>query len=241
MSVYLITGASYGVGEQLTRQALKKGHKVFGLARSEDKLKALKDDLGDGFEPLVCDVTDKKQVKELCDNLVELPDVVILNAGIGLFDNKKKFDLEVHENTYAVNYFGAMNFVEALFNRFVERGSGTFVAIASLAAYRATANSVAYASSKAALSTAFEGMRLTYGRLGLDFITVHPGFIDTQMTANNKFHMPFLYSAEKAAATILGGIEKGKLNINFPFPMWLAVTLARLLPACLYKKIVGLK
>jgi len=241
MAVYLITGASSGIGEQLALQAAECGHKVYGLARSEDKLQSIAKTVGEKFVPLVCDITDEQKVYETCNGLKDIPDVVILNAGTGLFDSKKRFNLDVHKQTFDINYFGAIYFVEALFDKFAERGSGVFVAMASLAAYRGTPASAAYSASKAALSNCFEALRLTYSRQGIDFITVHPGFVDTPMTKVNKDPMPFLYSAEKAAKTILNGVEKGKLNINFPLPMWFAVTLARLIPPCLYKKILALK
>ncbi len=239
MAVYLITGASSGIGEQMARLAVKRGHRVFALARRIDRLEILREDLGEMLVPIACDVTDKARVKEICDGLNELPDVVFLNAGYGLMDSHKAFDIELHERTFAINYFGVLHFVAALFERMKERGSGTFVATSSLAAYRGLPDSAAYGSSKAAISSAFEAMRLTYGRAGLQFLTVHPGFIDTPMTQGNKHPMPFLYTAEKAARCILDGAERGKLNINFPLPMWLGMVILRLLPPKLYRKLVG--
>ena len=238
MANYLITGASSGIGEEMARQAVGRGHKVYGLARRTERLGALAKELGDGFAPVECDVTDADKVKEVCYGLPELPDIVILNAGVWGFDNRERFDISVHKRIMETNYFGALSFVDVLFQRFSERGYGTFVAIASLAGYRGLPGTGAYSASKAALSVAVESMRLTYRKENIAFLTVHPGFIDTAMTRHETHPMPFLWTAPKAAGYILDGIERGKLNINFPWPLWILTTIARLLPPRIYRAIM---
>jgi short-subunit dehydrogenase len=238
MADYLITGASSGIGREMARQLCMAGHVVYGLARREEKLAALAEEFGENFRPFVCDVTDKKLVRDVCDSLPTVPNVVILNAGVGDFDPRSHFDLAVHERTFATNYFGPIYVIDALFGKMAERGSGKFVAISSLAAFRGMPQGAAYGGSKAALSVAVESMRLTYRELGLEFVTVHPGFVETPMTAVNKFKMPFLWTAEKAARFIIDGIATGKPVINFPIPMRLVLTVAQLMPARLYGKIV---
>jgi NAD(P)-dependent dehydrogenase (short-subunit alcohol dehydrogenase family) len=241
VGAYLITGASSGIGEQLVREAVTRGHTVYGAARRREKLEELKSELGGMFAPLVLDVADKQAVRTACDGLAILPDVVVLDAGLGDADAKKEFDIGVHERLFAVNYFGALHFVDALFGRFVERGSGTFAAVSSLAGYRGLPGTAAYCASKAAVSVAFESMRCTYpfSRTGVRFITVHPGFVDTPMTSVNKFKMPFLWTPKKAARWILDGIECGKPHINFPWPMWLLLTLTRLVPPRIYARLMA--
>ena len=238
MGTYLVTGASSGIGEQIVREAVARGYTVYGAARRKERLDELKAALGNAFVPLPLDVADKVTVRQACENLPALPDVVICTAGLGDADAKKVFDAGVHERLFAVNYFGTLAFVDALFPRFAERGSGTFVAVSSLAAYRGLPGTAAYCASKAALSVAFESMRCTYRRTGIRFLTVHPGFVDTPMTKVNKFKMPFLWTPEKAARTILNGIDRGKPHINFPWPMWALLTLARLVPPRLYARLM---
>jgi NAD(P)-dependent dehydrogenase (short-subunit alcohol dehydrogenase family) len=207
-----------------------------------ERLEALRAELGEAFVPLPADVSDQAAVRVACASLPEPPEVVILDAGIGDFDDKRVFDASVHQRTMAVNYLGALYVVEALFGRMAERGGGTFVAVSSLAAGRGLPRAAAYCASKAALSTAFEAMRLTYRRSGLRFLVVHPGFVDTPMTEVNKRAkqpMPFLWTPERAAAYILDGVERGRLNINFPVPIRAAMTLARMLPAGLYARLLG--
>ncbi len=239
MSVFLISGASSGLGEQLCRVALSQGHTVYGVARREDVLQEMARQLGERFKPLVCDVTDSEAIKRTCADLPDVPDTVILCAGIGDMESSRAFDVALHRKIFAVNYFGVLDFVEALFPAMSERKRGTLAVISSLAGYRGLPKAAAYAASKAAISTAMESLRLTYGKTGLRFVNVHPGFIDTPMTQSNKHPMPFMWSAEKAARHILTKLERGWLNINFPLPIWMMILFARLLPAGLYKMLMG--
>lgn len=239
MSIYLITGASSGIGEQMARQAVVDGHKVYAVARRGEILEQMARELGENFQAMPCDVADEQAVVALCGNLPELPDIVILNAGIGDLESPKRFDLDIHKRTFSINYFGVMNVVGALYPKFAERKSGAFVGISSLGAHRGMPRAAAYGASKAALTNAFESMRLTYKRSKVRFITVHPGFVETPLTAGGKNPMPFIWKAEKAAAYILKQINRGKWHINFPFPTWLAMSILRFLPAGVHRFLMG--
>lgn len=242
MALYLLTGCSAGIGAALAREAVKRGHRVIGAARRLEKLQALKAELGDAFTPMALDVSDRAAVRRAMDALPELPDVVMMNAGLGDIDNAATFDLSIHDRTFATNYFGSLNVVDALFKRMQERGRGTFVVTSSLAGYRGMPDSAAYSASKAALTACFEAMRLTYSRWsGLQFLTIHPGFVETDMTAKNPYPMPFMWKADKAARFILDGVEQGRPHINFPFPMWAVTSLSRFLPPKVFLWILGRK
>lgn len=239
MAVYLITGASSGIGEELSRQAVAAGHTVYGAARRAEALGKLGSALGTAFTPVVLDVTDKKAVNAACLSLSVLPDVVVLNAGVGENESRNAFDASVHERTFTVNYFGAIYIVEALLPAFMKRGAGAFVAISSLAAYRGLPLGGAYGASKAALTTAFESMRVTYGWSGVRFVTVHPGFVDTPI--QNGAKLPFMWPVSKAARRILHGIDHGRRDITFPWIIRLAMLALVHMPAWLYERVMGRK
>lgn len=241
MALYLITGASSGIGEALSREAVRRGHSVYGVARRGELLDRLRDELGEAFVPFVCDVADSEAVAALCDRLPALPDVLLLNAGIGDFDNLHEIELALHRRTFEINYFGVVNVIAALFPRLKARGSGHVVAVSSLAGYRGLPQASAYSASKAAVTAAIEGMRLTYGRFGILFSAVHPGFVKTPMTSVNKGPMPFLWTADKAANYILRGVERRCLNIVFPLPLRILTAISWLLPARLHLALLGLK
>jgi NAD(P)-dependent dehydrogenase (short-subunit alcohol dehydrogenase family) len=242
MAVYLITGASSGIGAAMTRLLCERGQTVYGLARRAEKLAATAQQYPGRFFAFPCDVTRHEDVKTVCAQLPQVPDVSILCAGIGDFDPPEAIDLAVHQRTFATNYFGALHIMTELYPRVAQRGFGKFVAISSLAGYRGLPGAAAYCASKAAVSVLMESFRVTYGRKsGIEFLVVHPGFVATPMTAKNKDKMPFLWSAEKAADYILTGIESNRLTINFPLPMRIGMGFLRFVPAGIYRRAAGLK
>lgn len=86
--VAVVTGASAGLGLAFARALVAKGAQVFGLSRRPEKLEAIRDELGEGFHPLPCDVTDEGQVKrafEAVQREADRLDILINNAGLGKF------------------------------------------------------------------------------------------------------------------------------------------------------------
>ncbi len=238
MAVYLITGASSGIGLEMTRLAVARGHKVYALARRIDLLREEAARLGELMQPVECDVTDRARVHEVCASLPELPDVALLNAGLGAFGDKDTFNRDSYERVFAVNYFGALNFIGEFYEPFVKRGRGVFVGVSSLAGERALPGWPAYCASKAALTTTLEGMAISYRRTGIRYVTVRPSFIDTPMTAGQQQGMFLIWDAKRAARYILDGIEAGKIDIAFPLLTRLLVWFARTLPIRIYRAVM---
>jgi short-subunit dehydrogenase len=112
----------------------------------------------------------------------------------------------------------------------IARGRGALVGICSLAGLRALPNAASYCASKAAQAAFLESMRLDLGPAGIVVTCVHPGFIRTPMTEHDEFRMPFMLTAERAAALTLRAIERRASQVYFPRVMgWLA-RFNRLLP-----------
>ena len=135
---------------------------------------------------------------------------------------------------------GAFATIVAAIPPMVERGSGTIVGISSLAGQAGMPTSAAYAASKAALSTFLETLRIDLGPKGIAVVDVRPGFVDTAMTRKNKFKMPFIMSAERAARLTHQGIERGQAIVAFPLPTAAAVHVASRLPRAIYRAVVSL-
>ena len=86
--VAVVTGASAGLGLAFARALVAKGAQVFGLSRRPEKLEAIRDEIGDRFHPLPCDVTDAVQVKRAFEAVKREAgrlDILINNAGLGKF------------------------------------------------------------------------------------------------------------------------------------------------------------
>lgn len=93
----IVTGASSGLGRAFSTALVQKGVQVYGLARSEDKLNAIREEVGNRFQPVVIDITDHNRIEQwIAETYTDdnAPDILINNAGLGLFDNVDQLSLD---------------------------------------------------------------------------------------------------------------------------------------------------
>jgi len=133
-----------------------------------------------------------------------------------------------------VNYLGAVNMLDAVLPVLQSQGHGHVSLISSVAGFRGLPNSLAYGPTKAALTHLAEVLYLDLKPQGIDVSVIHPGFVQTPLTAHNDFEMPAIITPEQAAKDILQGWDKGEFEIHFPkrFTRWLK--LIQLLPDAWY-------
>ncbi|MEW6777100.1 MAG: SDR family NAD(P)-dependent oxidoreductase, partial [Bdellovibrionota bacterium] len=239
-----ITGASSGIGAELSAQLARRGWSVGLFARRESELSEIAKRIeGAGGRALVLpgDVTRREDVLQAAQKVKSTwgpVDLLVANAGIGASAKSHKAGGEPAERTIRVNVLGAMYAIDAVVESMAERKSGQIVGVSSLAGWRGLPGSAAYSASKAALTTYLETLRIDLARHGISVTTVHPGFVKTPLTAKNKNPMPFLVELEDAARIIADGIEARRREVNFPLPLTLAVRLARNLPNFVYDAIM---
>ncbi len=234
-----ITGASAGIGAACARELVRRGARVYGTARSRDRLEDLAATLG-GFSPLPGDVTDLAAMRAAAADIVAREgrlDLLVANAGVWRSLPLHRFSAEAVAATLEVNVTGAANCIDAVLPHMLERGRGTIAGVASLAGYRGLPGAAAYSASKAALIALLESLRIDAPRHGLRVVTINPAFVDTAMTARNRFPMPFMVDAERAGRAIVDGLEHGHDEIAFPLPMVAGAKLMRLLPVRLHAEL----
>ncbi|HKB79337.1 MAG TPA: SDR family NAD(P)-dependent oxidoreductase [Thermoanaerobaculia bacterium] len=232
----IVTGASSGIGEAVARELTRRGYAVVLLARRREMLERVAADLP-GSVPVPCDVTDAAAVRDAVRRNGPF-DVAVANAGIGAtgWAAKSVADAEL---MMRVNYFGMLHLFEAVIPAMMERRSGRFAGIASLAGLRGLPRSSGYSASKAAMQAFLEAARIELASFAIRVTVVNPGFVATPMTEKNEFRMPFLVPVDRAAKQIAGGIERGARVIEFPLPMSMATRIARVMPAWMYDRAVG--
>lgn len=242
-SSVVITGASSGIGAALAEYVASYGARVALVARREDRLHdvALRVRAAGG-EPLVvcCDVTDEAAVKGAYNTIVHQQGAVtvaFLNAGIADLERPFCFQGDMARRVFNVNVLGVAYWLERLLPEMRQRGSGAIVGISSLAALRGLPMSATYCASKAALSTLLEGLSVEYAKSGVQICIVEPGFIRSEMTARNKFPMPFLMDAAAAAEIICESVAEGKTVVRFPWQLALAMKVVRYVPSVFYQRI----
>jgi short-subunit dehydrogenase len=238
----VLTGASSGIGHALARELARRGYAVALLARRAELLDALAHDInarGGRALAIACDVTSSASVHDAvarAERELGPVDLAIANAGVSIPNHASTFSLADAEQIMNVNYHGMLYLYDAVIRSMIERGSGTFVGVASLAGLRGLPTAGAYSASKAAMQNFLEAARVELKPYGVRVTIVNPGFVATPMTEKNRFRMPFLMNVDDAALVIANGIVKGKRVVEFPRPMSFLVRLLRALPDALFDR-----
>lgn len=233
----LISGASSGLGRALA-QHYAKGGAVLGLiARRRQALEELAA-VVPGAEIYPADVRDVAALTEAARHFIGRhgsPDIVIANAGVSIGTLAEHAeDLVAFKDVLDTNVMGMINTFHPFIAPMRAAGRGRLVGIASVAGFRGLPGAGAYSASKAAAIALLESLRVELRASGVRVVTVCPGYIDTPMTEKNPYPMPFMLSAEEAAAAIVRVVEQGKKFAVIPWQMALVGRALRILPAQVY-------
>jgi len=213
----IITGASSGIGAELVRRYKKRGHKVFEISRRSE---------------YACDVSDFDKLREIVKEITSKHtiDMVIANAGISYPHSTDFMKFEDFKNTIDVNFISVHALLESIVPQMKKEKRGRIVLISSLAGFVASPTSLAYSASKRALNSYAEALRNQLAPFGIKVINIQPGFIETEMTAKNRFKMPFLMPLKEGVDKIEYAIAKNKKEYAFPFIFATAVKFLSILP-----------
>jgi NAD(P)-dependent dehydrogenase (short-subunit alcohol dehydrogenase family) len=232
-----ITGASSGIGAALAREYAARGAVLGLLGRRAEALHALP--FSGDHHIYTVDVTDHAALAAAAADFIAREggaDVVIASAGVSAGTlTERPDDLSQFAEIFAINVTATV----ATFAPFVEtmkQGTGTrrLVAIGSVAGIRGMKGAGAYCASKSAVHTYAESLRLELQPHGIRVVTIAPGYIDTPMTRQNRFPMPFLMPVDRFAAAAARAIDAGTSYRVIPWPMGVVAKVLRLLPNVLF-------
>ena len=234
-----ITGASSGIGEALAVHCAGNGTTLGLVARSAVFLEALNQSFGASHATYALDVCDAPALRAAVEDFIGrfgAPDIVIANAGLSAGTlTERAEDLDVFRRIMDTNLFA----MTATFSPFIAAmkaagGEKRLVGIASVAGIRGLAGAGAYSASKAAAIAYLESLRLEMLPYGIAVVPIAPGCVETPMTAVNRYKMPFLLAADKAAARFSRAIERGVTYTVIPWQMGFVAKFLRVLPNWLY-------
>ncbi len=236
------------MGRALSRLLAEEGNDIFLLGIGQDDLRASENDVrqrsggangGVKVGSALCDLEQPDtfaSALDAADAFLGQFDTVIVTAGLFGTQDRLEDDIEFTRRLLVVNYAHTVVFLEHARKRLVERGGGTMVAFSSVAGDRGRKPVVLYGSSKAGLSAYLEGVDHKFRAMGIQAITVKPGFVKTGMTEGLPVP-PFAGTPEQVARDVLVAIKKGKPVLYTPF-MWRWVMLViRQLPRFIMRKI----
>lgn len=219
--VVCITGASSGLGRAMAVEFARLGAAVGVIARREDRLRQLCDEVrsADGrCEYAVADAADRgamhAALASLADRLGPC-DVLVANAGVGSSNTSTDLNVPGAEAVIRTNLLGPMYAFEAVLPAMLKRGGGQLVGISSVAAFKGLPTAAAYCASKAGLSAYLESLRISLRSKNIAVTTICPGFVRTEMTAKND-KMMWVLEAEVAAWLMVRAIERRRKVFCFP-------------------------
>ncbi len=232
-----ITGAASGMGQAFAKAYAKQGAQLGLLDLHLDALSALNKSLGGGHLCYAVDVRDHEAVLKAGSDFSSKGqvDLVLACAGISrgtLLDYPE--DYEVFERILDINVLGLVSTFQAFVPTMKDQGFGTLVGIASVSGVRGIPGSSAYSSSKAAVRLACESFRVDLKPMGIDVVTIAPGYIKTPLTACNPYKMPFLMEVDDFVEVATRKIQKKTPYTTIPWQMgWMGRLLHRL-PCSVY-------
>jgi decaprenylphospho-beta-D-erythro-pentofuranosid-2-ulose 2-reductase len=239
----LVLGATSAIAMATMRIYAARGAKFYLVARNAEKLAVVAADLRvrGAAEVYACaqDLDDTSRHAAILQDAHErLQGIGVAFIAHGVLGDQEAAQQEypVAEKILRTDLLSPVSLITWLANYFVSRGSGTIVAISSVAGDRGRKTNYVYGTAKAGLSTFLQGVRNRVDRDGVNVITVKPGFVATPMTAH--LRSGILFANPGAVANgIARGIDKHKDVVYVP-GFWRAImAVVKMVPESVFKRL----
>ena len=243
-----LTGASSGVGRVCARLLAAEGARLILTARSSDRLESVAREVHPAkVIVLPADLEDPSAISALCEETsrrVSTVDILINNAGVGLYAPSFEAPPELVRRMFALNFLAPVELVRRL-KPLIPRG-GAIVNISSIAGKVPLPWLSLYSASKFALNAFSDALRMELGASDIHVLSVCPGYVDTPFRDNvlqgaipDKVagQRRFMITAEQCAQATLEGLRRRKRTVVTPRISWVLVALARLFPGFLYRRL----
>ena len=239
--VALITGGSEGVGAACAAEFARAGARLSLCARSEEGLRRSSPA---GADVLITagDLTDESARRRIVERTLERYgqiDILINNAGVGVYGPSWSVPMEHARRQMELNYFALLGMIQLTVPHMRRRGTGMIVNVGSIAGKTTLPWMTLYSSTKHAVGALTEGLRMELRGSGVHAMLVCPGYVLTRFQQNviagaapQKVVRArrFAITPEKCAAAIRRGVERGARTVMTPRAGWMLVAAMRLLP-----------
>jgi len=249
MKTTLITGASSGIGEAFARKLAAEGHNVLLVARSEDKLIALCNELGLNHnvraEYFVADLSQPESPARLLEETRERNleiDLLINNAGFGSMGEFGELDLARELNMIDLNVRSLVELTHLFLQPMRERKRGSIINVASTAGFQPVPFMATYAATKAFVLSFSEALWEENRAFGIKVMALCPGVTETGFFEASRMKRPpgrAVQTSEQVVEVALRAWKRGKSSVISGWPNRIMVGTERLVPRSLVLRAVG--
>jgi uncharacterized protein len=249
MNTTLITGASSGIGEAFARKLAAQGRNVLLVARSEDRLITLCNELGRinsiRAQHVAMDLSLPESPARLFDEAEKrglIVDLLINNAGFGSMGDFAKLDLARELNMVDLNIKALVELTYRFLAPMRKRKGGAIVNVASTAGFQPVPFMATYAATKAFVLSFSEALWDENREYGIKVIALCPGVTDTNFFEAARGHQPPMRAAqapEDVVDTALRGLGRGKSHIVSGWTNFFMIEAERLVPRSLIARMAG--
>lgn len=249
MNTTLITGASSGIGAAFARKLARRGRNVLLVARSEDKLIALCNEIGrvSGIRAqyIVMDLSEQDAAARLLEETQKrelLIDMLINNAGFGSMGDFTRLELATELEMIDLNVKSLVDLTYKFLLPMRERHQGTIINVASTAGFQAVPFMATYAATKAFVLSFSEALAEENEKHGIRVLALCPGVTDTNFFAASKIDRPpmrTVQTAEEVVDAALRGLARGKTTVISGWTNWVTVEAERFVPRSVVTKVAA--
>ncbi len=224
--IVVITGASSGIGKESALEFAKLHASVVLVSRDRNKLEEVTKELLKYQTRILvcaCDISQKDQVNEMSKQVLEkfgTVDVLVNNAGFGIYGNSNDLKVEEIESQMRTNYLGMVYCTKTFLPKMLEQKSGHIINVASVAASFGIPGMAGYCASKFAMLGYSESLYHELKGSGVGITVVSPIMVRTNFFNHNSFNNMPRYtttlSANTVAKTVVRAASSPRLEIVVP-------------------------
>ena len=211
-STVLITGGSSGIGKETAIQFIQKGAKVVITGRDENKLNQVAEEIG--AIPLLFDISAVDTINEMAEKAISLLggkiDVLVNNAGIGVFPKLGEITIEDLQSVYSTNVFGLALLTQEIVKTFKTQNFGNIINIGSSASLKGFVGGSVYAASKFAVRGMTQSWQAELRKFNIRVSLINPSEVATAFATSDREERqeePNKLGAKEIAHSIVSVVE----------------------------------
>ncbi|MFB4373719.1 SDR family oxidoreductase [Agrobacterium sp. CR_3] len=216
-TTWFITGASSGLGLEMTQQLLTQGHTVIATVRRPGPLTQLEQEYRERLDVVQLDLVEPESIVAAVEAAFQRHggiDVIVSNAGYGLFGAAEELTTEQIDRQLATNLTGSIHLIRAVLPLLRKQGGGRIVQVSSEGGQIAYPGFSLYHATKWGIEGFVEAVAQEVAPLGIDFIIAEPGPTGTNFGANLVQAIPLDAYEQTPAGAVRRAISDGSFEIK---------------------------